>query len=206
MKSARMIAIFKEGNRTDPGNYRPISILPVISKILERIAHMQLMDYCTENSLLSDAQSGFRKSHSTQTSLLRMTERVYSSLNSGHFVGMVALDLKKAFDTVNHEILIDKLDYYGVHGATKLWFKDYLSNRSQYAAINGQLSDSKQIRTGVPQGSILGSLLFIIYVNDIPVCINSSEANMYADDTAFYYSNTKLSEVDSLAVRLEERC
>lgn len=195
MKSARITAIFKKGNRTDTGNYRPISILPVISKLLEKLVHRQLYSYCTVNNLISEAQSGFRKGHSTETSLHRMTEQLFEGLNSGHCVGMVALDLKKAFDTVDHSIVVNKLEYYGVRGVANEWFRSYLSNRTQFAQINGHLSDPENIETGVPQGSILGPLLFIIYVNDLSACLQHSTANMYADDTAFYIGNKDINIV-----------
>ena len=189
LKNARVTAIYKKGTRSDPGNYRPISILPVLSKILERIVHRQLTEYCSQNKLITDAQSGFRKGHSTQTSLLRLTENVLDLVENGSTVGMIALDLKKAFDTVNHKILLQKMDYYGVRGPELAWFSDYLSNRHQQALINGHISDSRTIDTGVPQGSILGPLLFIMYVNDLSASLQSSSVNMYADDTAFYFGH-----------------
>lgn len=173
----------------DAGNYRPISILPIVSKLLEKIVHQQLYAYLNKNDYLSPVQSGFRKSFSTQTSLHRLTEYILDGLNSSEVIGMVAIDLKKAFDTVDHAILLQKLDHYGVRDTPQSWFKCYLSNRTQVSIINDTKSDLGHIRTGVPQGSILGPLLFIVYINDLPGCLSECVTNMYADDTAFYYKN-----------------
>ena len=154
-----------------------------------RLVHTQLSKYLSVNNLLHESQSGFRKGYSTQSSLLCLTDHVYNELNQGKLVGMVALDLKKAFDTVNHKIVIDKLAHYGITSVENKWFKNYLSNRQQCSDINGIKSDPLLIMTGVPQGSILGPLLFIIYVNDLPSCFELSNVNMYADDTTFYFSS-----------------
>jgi len=194
-KQAKISAIFKKGSKVDSGNYRPISILPVISKLIEKIVHQQLYTYLSTNNLLSQAQSGFRKSFSTQTSLHRLIEEIYEALNSARVVGLVAIDLKKAFDTVDHQILLSKLKFYGIEGVPLQWFKDYLLNRSQITSLNGTLSRKEFIKTGVPQGSILGPLLFILYVNDLPGCLMSSKVNMYADDTAFYAMDKDITNV-----------
>jgi len=188
-KRAKISALHKKGSKLDTGNYRPISILPIVSKIMEKIVHQQLYCYLDDQNLLSQAQSGFRKSFSTQTSLHRLTEYIFEALNNSEVVGMVAIDLQKAFDTVNHSILLQKLDHYGVRHVPLKWFTSYLSNRSQVTYVNNVISDMGFIRTGVPQGSILGPLLFILYINDLPGCLRKCEANMYADDTAFYFRN-----------------
>ena len=150
-KSARVSAIFKKGTRTDPGNYRPISILPIVSKLLEKIVHSQLYKFCSENQILCLEQSGFRPKHSTQTSLHKLTETIHDELHKKKVVGLVALDLKKAFDTVDHSILLSKLEHYGISGTGLHWFRSYLTGRNQRACINGNLSDSLEIHTGVPQ-------------------------------------------------------
>ena len=159
-KKAQISAIFKKGSKLDPGNYRPISVLPVISKLLERIVHTQLYTYLNDTGLLAAEQSGFRKNHSTQTSLHKLLENFYSDIENGKIIGMLALDLRKAFDTVNHKILLDKLKHYGISGISLNWFRSYLESRTQMACINGSVSDRLIITTGVPQGSFLGPLLF----------------------------------------------
>ena len=194
-KCARVSAIFKKGSKLLTGNYRPISVLPTVSKIIERVVHCQLYDYLTVNDLLCNAQSGFRKKFSTQTSLHRLTEFLYNSLNNSKIIGMVALDLQKAFDTVDHCILLEKLNYYGVKQNEQKWFSSYLCNRTQISNINSVNSDTDLIKTGMPQGSILGPLLFILYINDLPGCFRYCEVNMYADDTAFYFAHHDIDKV-----------
>lgn len=197
-KTAKISAIFKKGSKQDPGNYRPISVLPTISKIMERIVHNQLYDYLQTHNILSQEQSGFREKHSTQTSLHFLTEKFYNSLNNNEIIGMIALDLRKAFDTVNHAILLQKLDAYGIKGIAHGWFESYLEGRSQIAAVNGELSEPQNITTGVPQGSILGPLFFIIYVNDLPNSLKHCETNMFADDTTIYINGKDITLVSEL--------
>ena len=175
-----------------------IFVLPVISKFAERIVHQQLYHYLVTNDFLCPQQSGFRKNHSCQTSLHRLKEKLYSELNNGNVVGLVALDLKKAFDTVDHQVLLDKLMYYGVKDKEHQWFKSYLSERLQICTIFNNQSESKHIICGVPQGSILGPLLFILYVNDMPSCFKKCDVNIYADDTAFYYASNDIEHVNQV--------
>jgi len=197
-KKARVSAIHKKGSKQDAGNYRPISVLPVVSKIMERVVHQQLCAYLHAHNLLTEEQSGFRLMHSTQTSLHRILEKFHAEIHSGRVVGMVALDLRKAFDTVDHAILLEKLGHYGVTGISLYWFESYLSERIQIAGVNGSLSDPQTITTGVPQGSILGPLLFIVYMNDLSGSLSRCEANMYADDTAIYVSSPSVAEVTEI--------
>ena len=177
-KKAKISAIFKKGSKLDPSNYRPISVSPVISELLERIVHTQLYTYFNDTGLLAAEQSGFRKNHSTETSLHKLLDNFYSDIENGRIIGMLALDLRKAFDTVNHKILLDKLKHYGISGICLNWFRSYLENRTQMACINGSVSDPLIITTGVPQGSILGPLLFTIYMNDLPKCLQHCKTNM----------------------------
>ena len=150
-----------------PGNYRPISVLPAISKIMERILYNQLYDYLTENELLSEHQFGFRKFHSTSTALLDCTNSWYTNMDKKLFNLVVFIDLKKAFDTVNHQILLKKLELYGIKGKALSLLKSYLEERSQKCQINGTVSSGRKIKCGVPQGSILGPLFFLLYINDL---------------------------------------
>ena len=197
-KLARITPIHKKGPKTDQGNYRPVSILPVISKFIERLVHNQFNDYLVQNDLLCIQQSGFRKKHSCQTSLHRLHEQLYDDLFNGKVVGLVALDLRKAFDTVDHNIMLSKLHYYGVTNTEYDWFKSYLEDRYQICSIFNNMSDSQKITCGVPQGSILGPLMFILYVNDMPKCFSKCNVNIYADDTMFYISNENVEIVNNI--------
>jgi hypothetical protein len=165
---------------------------------MERIVHRQLYDYLSNENILNDAQSGFRPKHSCQSSLHRLTEYIHKSLHEGKVVGMVAIDLKKAFDTVDHAILLEKLQFYGVRQNNLHWFESYLSDRRQFAEVNGSKSTPESVLTGVPQGSILGPLLFIIYTNDLPHCVNESQINMYADDTAIYFAHKSVKTINAV--------
>ncbi len=147
---ARVTPIFKDGDRTEVGSYRPISILPVVMKILERETHNQLYSYLTENKLLSPAQSGFHKKYSTLTTLIDISHCILKDVEEGKGTGVLFLDLKKAFDTVNHSLLIKKLGIYGVGNSSLKWFKNYLSDREQTMEINGATSDWELIKAGVP--------------------------------------------------------
>ncbi len=187
LKVAKVSPIYKSGDRTDPGNYRPISVLPAVSKLFERIVHTQLSDYLDKYSLLSDCQFGFRKNHSTETCCLSMLDKMYRQLDQGRVGGVVFLDLKKAFDTVDHAILLRKLSSIGVSNQSIKWFESYLCNRQQVIKIDQCISSKKRIEYGVPQGSILGPLLFLVFINDLNNCIELCGTSMYADDTAVFY-------------------
>lgn len=182
-KIAKIIPIYKGNEKDQRNNYRPISILSSISKIMERLVYDQLYEYLSKNELLSKCQSGFRRFHSTTTSLLDVTTEWYTNMDQGKLNSVVFLDLSKAFDTVNHSILLKKLSHYGLHTETVKWFNSYLTDRNQQCLVNGHLSSPKIIKCGVPQGSILGPLLFLIYINDLPNCLKHSNARMFADDT-----------------------
>ena len=165
-------------------NYRPISLLPIISKVFEKVVFKQTYEYFVNSNLLYDSQYGFRKGHSTELATLEFADRVLESLETGKIPLAVFLDLSKAFDTIDHSILINKLHYYGIRGAALDWFKSYLTNRKQTVMYKDQYSDEANIVTGVPQGSILGPLLFIIYMNDITQASDKFKFTLYADDTS----------------------
>ena len=183
LKVARVVPVYKGGEKTDPNNYRPISILPIISKIFERIAHTQLQKYFDNHNLLTDCQYGFRKGRSTTKAVLDNLQYIYENLDIGSTVISVFLDFSKAFDCIDHEILLTKLDLYGVRGVTGQWFKSYLSRRSQYVSIDKKSSNFAGVSHGVPQGSILGPLLFLIFINDFPSCNPFFRFTLYADDS-----------------------
>ena len=194
-KVARVTPIYKDGDRTEKSNYRPISVLPVISRLFEKLVFDQLYQYMKENGMFSGDQSGFLRLFSTVTCLLKNTDDWYNGLDLGRFVGLVFIDLKKAFDTVDHEILCQKLAHYGIHHRELSWFKSYLSGRKQFCRINGVDSEIGDLETGVPQGSCLGPLLFLIYINDLPQAIQDSVVSMYADDTSLCYQSSDMTQL-----------
>ena len=186
-KEGKVTPLHKNGAKDDTTNYRPISVLPVVSKLLEKHVHDSLMAYLSSNSLLHSTQSGFRPNHSCETSLLQMINKWLDAINSSQMIGMVMIDFRKAFDLVDHTLLLKKLKYYKISEETISWFSSYLLGRKQKVFVNNVLSESENIICGVPQGSILGPLLFLIFINDLPLEINNVLTDLYADDTTLYY-------------------
>ena len=184
LKFAKVTPIFKANEKDNLNNYRPISVLPAVAKIFERITYNQLYAYLNGHKLLSNFQSGFRPLHSTATALLEATSNWLSNMDSGLLNSVTFLDFSKAFDTVNHGTLLEKMSFYGICDKSIQWFNSYLTDRQQKCYVNDVLSTAKHLECGVPQGSILGPLLFLIYINDLPNCIQYSTPRMYADDTS----------------------
>ena len=195
-KCGKVTALFKSGERTDPNNYRPITVLPIVSKILEKAAHSQMYSYLQDNKLLSPFQFGFRPKSSTEIALVDSTDSILENMDRGLFTGVVSIDLTKAFDTVDHGILYDKLKRAGFADTSVNWLESYLTNRTQVTAVGNIYSSAKSVHIGVPQGSVLGPLLFIIYVNDLPSCIKHCNVSLYADDTVIYFSSSDISVVE----------
>ena len=187
-KASRVTPIFKSGPKSNPSNYRPISIIPAIAKIFEKIISDQLYEYLNTNETLTSCQSGFRSLHSTVTAMLEATSDWSMNIDNGLINGVVFIDLKKAFDTIDHQIMLQKLRNYGIDQMSLTWFESYLANRTQKCRVNDQLSNSAPVTCGVPQGSNLGPILFLIYINDLPNCLNHAIPRMFADDTSISYS------------------
>ena len=190
-KKAMVTPIYKAGDPSDPGNYRPISILPILGKAIESFINEQLMNYIDENKILTMQQYGFRKNYSTTFLMLDLFDKIYAAKEKNKKPAIVFLDIKKAFDTVNHQILIQKLKHYGLKGSALNWFKNFLSNRYQQTKIGKLISTPLLVESGVPQGSILGPLLFSLYINDITKSCKNSIPFLFADDGALYFDNVK---------------
>ena len=183
MKIAKVIPMFKSGTETDVTNYRPISLLPQFSKILEKLFLTRINSFLCANNILSSSQYGFRTNLSTSLAVMELIEEITNATDNKKLAIGVFIDLKKAFDTVDHRILIKKLEHYGVRGAASDWLKSYLSNRKQFVNIDGCSSELLDVICGVPQGSILGPTLFILYINDICNVSNLVKFILFADDT-----------------------
>lgn len=176
-------------------NYRPISVLSLLSKIIEKHVAKYLNSYLTEHDLLYERQSGFRSKHSCETALTAIIDDWISAIDKNEIVGTVLLDLSKAFDLVSHRLLLEKLRNYQFSDRSLHWFKSYFDHRSQQVSISGTLSSSKLISSGVPQGSVLGPLLFLIYINDLPLEIRKSIIDKFADDTTMSKSGSSVEKV-----------
>ena len=184
-KYALVILIPKSGNLTQLKNYRPISLLPLPGKLLEKVMHNHFSNYVENNSLLTTCQHGFRKQHSTIHSVAQLTDFINTKMNAGMPTLATFVDFRKAFDCVQHGVLLDKLYWLGVG---KDWFRSYLSDRKQRVLANNTYSSYKTVTQGVPQGSVLGPLFYILYANDIVDKIKHCKIAMYADDTVLYTS------------------
>ena len=183
LKTSKTIPVYKKGSKLKINNYRPISLLSNINKIFEKLMFNRVYKFLELNRSIYDLQFGFRAKHGTNHALIEITEKIRCALDNHEFACGIFIDLQKAFDTVNHNILLDKLEHYGLRGVVNKWFKSYLSNRHQFVSIDGYESDLKEIKHGVPQGSVLGPLLFLIYINDLHNAIFYSRTYHFADDT-----------------------
>ena len=197
MKIAKVLPLYKGNEKFLFTNYRPISILNSFSKIFERIFYNRLYNFLKKYDILYDKQFGFRSKYSTDMALIVLMDRISYAIEQGEFVLGVFLDFSKAFDTVNHDILLTKLDYYGIRGVANDWIRSYLCNRPQYVKYGEEKSSSKQIICGVPQGSILGPLLFLIYINDLSKISELLFMVMYADDTNIFLSGKNLKDLET---------
>ena len=204
-KVAKVCPLFKANDPMLCNNYRPISLLSVFSKILERIMYNRLINFLNKNEILNKMQFGFRENHSTFMALITMLDNVSNALENGNCALGIFLDFQKAFDTVDHKIMLDKLYLYDIRGVAHQWFSSYLSDRKQSVIYDGYSSSLKTITCGVPQGSILGPLLFLIYINDLTCVSDFFKPILFADDTnLFCTGRDMLSMVDEINRELDK--
>ena len=189
-KVGKVTPIYKgQGNRDNKNNYRPITALPILSKQLEKHISDHLCDFLKENALLHRFQSGFRKFHSTETALIRLIDQLLFDLDGNRAAGLVFIDYKKAFDLIDHGLLLEKLKAYGMCDNELELLRSYLSGRTQYVCINGRHSSSRTVSAGVPQGSILGPILFLLFINDLLSAAQHSTVDIYLYDTTLSLSS-----------------
>ena len=194
MKIAKVTPIYKDGEKNLINNYRPISVLNSMSKIIEKVVACQLCYYLSENDILCSRQFGFRPGVSTETAVNSLLKDIYDSFGKNESVICVLLDLRKAFDTVNRDFLSRKLHFYGTRNVALAWFNSFFSDRKQFVYLNGAKSSLLNIDFGVLQGSILGPIMFIVYINDIVKSSNLVNFTIYADDTTLTYATNNFVE------------
>ena len=198
LKTAKVISIHKKNSKLEVSNYRPISLLSNIDKIFEKLMDSRLIEFLEGKQSLYYRQFGFRKDFSTNHSILTLLESIQKALDDGQFACGIFIDLEKAFDTVSHDILLEKLNHYGIRGIANDWFRSYLSDRTQFISINGFNSDYKTVKYGVPQGSVLGPLLFLIFINDLNIAIKNSETFHFADDTCLLNIKDSIKKINKV--------
>ena len=195
LKIAEVIPIYKSKNKHGVANYRPISLLPIISKVMEKVIYRRLYDYLNLQSIFYQNQYGFREKHSTIHALTKFVCDTIHGFDERKQTLGVFLDLSKAFDTIDYEILFNKLHHYGIRGVALDWFRSYFQDRKLFVHYKGVSSDKLNLSCGVPQGSVLGPLLFIVYTNDLPNSILTAKSILFADDTTLYTSSNNMTEL-----------
>ena len=198
LKMAKVTPIYKSDDKSDPNSYRPISLLSNFNRIFEKLMYSRMESFIEQNNLLSPFQYGFRKAHSTQHAILDIVNAIQTNMDKRLFSCGVFVDLKKAFDTVDHHILLQKLNHYGFRGIVNEWFSSYLKGRTQTTQIDSHISGKIDTTCGVPQGSVLGPLLFIIYINDIHKASDKLDFFLFADDTNILYADKDLKLLEDI--------
>ena len=199
---ANVSPIFKKGEKSDPSNYRPISLTCILCKIFEHIVASNVVKHLDVNQILYDLQHGFRSKRSCETQLTMLIEEIHRNLKEGKQTDIILLDFSKAFDKVNHAKLILKIHNYGIRGRTLSWISAFLNGRPQTVVLEGGCSEEVPVTSGVPQGSVLGLILFLIYINDLPGKVKS-QVRLFADDTAAYLAISKLADSEQLQTDLD---
>ena len=199
-KPAKVVPVFKTDSKLDYRNYRPISLSSNIEKILEKLMYKRLYTFLNKN-IIYNLQFGFRQQHSTSHALINITENIRKALDDGNIVCGIFVNLQKAFDTVDHQILLTKSNHYGIRGIRGVsndWFKSYLSNRNQCVSINGYESGLAALNCGIPQGFVLGPLLFLLYINDLNQAIKFCKVHHFADDTNLLCLSNSIKKLNKL--------
>ena len=198
LKLAKVQPLHKKESKLNYLNYRPISILSVFSKIYEKLMYTRIYSYLDKNNLIYSKQFGFRSKYSTNHAIISLTEHIRNLIDNGQYVCGIFVDLEKAFDTVHHNLLCDKLEYYGLRGNINKLIKSYLTDRKQYVSLSGFDSEIKNITCGVPQGSSLGPLLFLIYINDFRLCLDKTSSGHFADDTFLIFNSKNPKTIETV--------
>ena len=195
LKLAKVVPLYKNKDKKSLNNYRPVSLLPCISKILEKTIHKRLYFFMELSDILYTSQYGFRPKHSTVNAVTELYINLMNAFEEKKFTPATFLDLSNAFDTIDHRILLSKLSHYGVRGVALEWFRNYLENRLQYVSYKNCCSETRNVKYGIPQGSVLGPLLFVIYSNDLPHNLTKAKAILFADDTTIFNSSKSMSDI-----------
>ena len=198
LKLAKVVPVFKGGDKLDINNYRPISVLSVFDKVLEKVLNNRINNFLISHNFFYRFQYGFRSGVGTEIALIETIDMINQTFNESSYMGALFLDLRKAFDCIDHEILLGKLFQYGFRGPSFDLLKSYLTNRVQYVTIDGKSSNIQRITTGVPQGSVLGPTLFLIFINDIHKLNLNGRIRLFADDTTLFYNTSNIDDIPSM--------